>query len=706
MQDTAEQGPGQPIEEKPERVVTLRAALVGLLGVVLISSIAPFNDYVMRNTPVIGSFLPLGLLMWILLMVLGVNAPLRRFAPRWALGRGELVVVTIMVLVACSMPTVGLMRYLPGHLVSFFEHAGSDPSSRQLMQQLDLPDWLFPTMDPGDPQERAIDPVVRGFLYGTNREHDGIAGAFDAVPWRAWLTPAITWGGWLVLMFGTLLALMAIFRHQWVENERLPFPLAQVYLSLLEPPEEGRAFNALFRSPVFWIAAASVFSLHAINGLHGYFPKTFPEIPTSYNFHGVFAEGPLRFIQWEAKQQKVIFVIIGVCFFLRTQLSFSLWFFFVLSQLVRINVAEAGGEFTGGMEVDQQLGAVVALLAVTLWIARHHLRMVVGQMFRAPRDGEPVGRYLPYRLAGWMVVLGWIGQLVWLTAAGMSFVAAALMVAMMTMVFLVLARVVAESGMPYVLLPIEFHRPWVMLLQDLPGKLSFRTTLHSYFFTNWFHGMFTHDTRENFAPYASHALRVADSVTASRPRGSRPAWGIVGCLVLALVVGYVVSGSSYLLATYNNPISLDRTQEAPINEWGARRMAREFAIDRTVAYVPPRDGPSETHSRPLHVALGAGITASLGFLRLNYVNWPLHPLGFLLVYTWGLKHTVFSIFLGWMCKALAARLGGNELLTTLRPVFIGLIIGEVAASAFWLVVAVLMVASGNEFIPIQFTPAT
>ena len=32
-------------------------------------------------------------------------------------------------------------------------------------------------------------------------------------------------------------------------HRRLPFPIAQIYLSLIEPPPRGKMLNALFRSP-------------------------------------------------------------------------------------------------------------------------------------------------------------------------------------------------------------------------------------------------------------------------------------------------------------------------------------------------------------------------------------------------------------------------------------------------------------------------
>ena len=62
-------------------------------------------------------------------------------------------------------------------------------------------------------------------------------------------------------MFATLVSLGWIVRQQWAENERLPFPLAQIEYSLIEAPQPGRSLNPLFSSRAFWIAALIVFAI-------------------------------------------------------------------------------------------------------------------------------------------------------------------------------------------------------------------------------------------------------------------------------------------------------------------------------------------------------------------------------------------------------------------------------------------------------------
>ena len=696
---------GESLFAEKRRAITWRSLVVGLLGVIFICGLTPFNDFVARNTNLIGSFLPLGLLLFFLLLVLVVNAPLSRFVPRHALRPPELAVALGMMLVSCTLPSAGLMRYLPGHLTAIWQDADESPQSLELLEQLNLPTWLFPTMTETSPELRGSDPVVTELVgrVVTDNASDGFVKRAEAAPWRAWLVPALTWGLFFAFLYGTVICLMVIFRRQWVQNERLPFPLASIYLSVIEAPPPGNAFNALFSSRGFWIAFGAVFLVHLNNGLSFYDSQRFPQIPLGYALYSIFANPPFVYLEEFVKEQTIYFTIIGLSFFVSLRVSFSLWSIFLISQLVRMTLGSYSAQITYPMQTDQQLGSVFSVAMVALWIARGHLAGVGRQMLVPlvrPRDEDPVGRYLPYQLAGWGVVLGVIGMVAWLVMAGMSLMGASLLVTLLMMMYLVLARTVAETGLPYVMLPTLFDRPWVWASNLSPN--FGQTTLNTHFFNNFFHGLLTYDTREALPAYASHALRVADGVNIGEDR--RRGRLFVACLALALVVGFITSGGSYLACDYAYQATLDQSAESPINSWGASRMPAEVAMGSTKAWLPPKTGPQDLHSGPLHFGFGAVVTFVLGVLRLRLQWWPFYPVGFLLVYTWGLKVIWFSIFLGWAVKALVLRLGGPRLLRSATPIFLGLILGEAGAAAFWLVVSLVRLSMGLDYHAVQLLP--
>jgi hypothetical protein len=688
----------------PRRPVNLRSVSIGLVGVMFICLLAPYNDFVLRNTFLVGSHLPASLLIFFLLIVLLINAPLRRWLPRYALGGHELAVALGMALVGSALPSVGLMRYLPGHLVAPFAHAAETFTHAELLRELDLPDWMWPSFASADPVERGNEPVVTDFYGRAYLESPTFRNQVAAVPWSRWIMPAVAWGIFFAALFGAAVCMSAIFRRQWVDNERLAFPLATVYLSLIEPPEKGRTLNRLLRSPVFWIACAAVFAMHGMNALSLYFPRNVPMIPLQYDLSGIFTEEPWLYTQWSFKRSTVFFTIIGIMFFVQARVAFSLWFFYLLMEVARMVMGMRKVDVNwGGVEQDQMFGALLVLGVMILWISRQHLSAVAGQMFRRPREGEPRGRYLPYAAAGWGL-LGCLGIMAgWLVIAGASLSGAVVIVGLILLVYLVLTRIVAETGLLYVLLPVQLNRAWIYA-GDLSGG-SIGTTLRSYFFGQYFFGMLLHDTREASPVFVTHAMRVADEEAYAGVSDWRRALPFVLMVMLALMLAFAVGGASTLFIHYNYAATLDQTQETPIGEWGSYRMPRQIGLEGTQQFVPPRTGPIEPHNRVGHMVSGAGITGFLSVMNLRFAAWPLHPVGFLLANTWGIRQIWFSILLGWLAKSLIIRYGGAGLFGACRPFFLGLIFGEAAAIAFWLSASIILNAMGYEYRAVFMLPS-
>jgi hypothetical protein len=179
----------------------------------------------------------------------------------------------------------------------------------------------------------------------------------------------------------------------------------------------------------------------------------------------------------------------------------------------------------------------------------------------------------------------------------------------------------------------------------------------------------------------------------------------MGALVLALAVAYGVSWTSNLYVEYAYGVTLDQKHEAPINGWGVTGSVQWVQMDPSVQFLPPRTGPMEPHSRPLHFGVGAGVMTVLSWLRLRLAWWPLHPLGYLLAYTWLMKIIWFSIFVGWVAKVLVVRFGDITLFRAARTVCIGVIIGEAAAAGMWLLVSVLFSAMGWTYYRVDVLPA-
>ena len=160
-----------------------------------------------------------------------------------------------------------------------------------------------------------------------------------------------------------------------------------------------------------------------------------------------------------------------------------------------------------------------------------------------------------------------------------------------------------------------------------------------------------------------------------------------------------------LLVESNHATTLDVTQSSPINQYGVVGAPESLVVTPLRQYLPPAVGIRESHSRWTHLSIGAVVTAGLSALRLRFAAWPLHPLGFLLCYSYPIHRIWFSVFLGWLLKVLLVRFGGAGLYRHSRPAFTGLIVGEAGAAAFWLMVSVVLHAAGLPYRAVNLLPS-
>jgi hypothetical protein len=685
-------------------MINRRSVLLGLAGTCLVSLLAPYNDLAVNNTYLIGNYMPLAVLVFFATIILLINAPLLRRRSRHALTAADLSVAVAMMLVACAVPASGLMRYLPTSLVNIWHHADTNSDLRSYLNGLHLPNWMFPAFTAPDVTARAADAVVTDFRGRVPIDQTSIAARFAVVPWRAWLGALATWGIFLGALYGSILCLAAIVRRQWVENERLSFPLATVYLALIAPPARGNGFNALFRSRGFWIAFAAVFLAHATGALAQYFPRHVPEIPLRFSLATLLTHDPWRYMSAEVSTQTIYFAVIGIMFFTPAQVSFSLWFFYLALQAARMIVGPRGVEISDAMLSDQLVGGAMAFALMLIFVGRRHWMMVLRQMLRRrcaedhPDDPEHLGRIARVFLICLLVMI------TWLILAGMTLAGAVVLVLVMLTVYMLVARIVAETGLLFAQLDVSPLRPWVYAMNDLP--VSLHSTPRTYFWTAFFRGTFTRDVRETLSVYATHAQRIVDQASGEDASSHRRLRGLLPVLALALAVAYVTSSISMLYVEYSFATTLDRSQVSPLNSpWAADTVPRTLILDSARQMSPPGNGPIEIHNRLGHFGFGIVLVGVLSVLRLRFMSFPFHPVGFLMAPSYVICEIWFSVMIGWLIKLLLLRFGGASAYRGAREVFIGLVFGEAGAAAFWLIISLLLHAMGIVYHPIRLFPA-
>jgi hypothetical protein len=686
-----------PIDTPPQRAITWRSVTLGLMGVVLICGITPYNDYALNNTFLIGNNLPLGAVMLLFLFAVLVNGPLSKWAPRYALSSAELAVAFSMTLISCGLPSSGLMRYLPPGLVMPFYQAGANGEFAAELDKMHLARWLFPSFSGDGPRDWTSDPIVRGYAQRWSLR--------QPIPYAAWIVPILTWGIFLGALYGALMCIVTLVRRQWYENERLAFPLAQIELAVLERPQPGRLLNDMLGRRSFWLAFGAVFLLHCWRGMAQYDPKHFPDIPVYYDFWKLMGNPPWVFADNKLKDAAVFFTVVGVAYFLPQSIAFSLWFFYLAWNVYKMWLGVRTGSSETPGQYDQHFGSLVAFLMAVIWIGRGHWRLILAQAFRGARKGEPRGRYLSYPFAFWSLVGCYVVMVGWLMLAGCQWYAAALMVAMMLMFFVLITRFVAETGLIHGQLMVSLLEPWAMIVQ---AGWRAPITLTSFYLGALLQSS-QYDMREPVPVYASHGLKLTDQtafdrhgMTEDTPQERKAARRMIALLGLSLLVGYFVSFGSTLWTEYHYYWTQDVTQKTPINDWGAEKNIKIQVVDQTLTY--DKRAYPHTHSTMGHWTFGFCFTALLAWLRLRFPWWPLHPIGYILLQSFPSQHLWLSFFIGWLAKWVILRLGGSRFYLAARPFFLGLIVGESAAAGFWLVVSFVLAARGVPYRSVNIMP--
>jgi len=648
--------------------VRARALVVGALATALTAYLVTQAEMVLSSVR-IGylQFPPAALGM--LLLVVALSRLAGRVARRWGLTSSDLLVIYCMCLVGAMTASHGLVQKMIPEL-NYPNRAANNANGWH-----DLYDrFLRPGLVAYDPARAGVQP---GSLAYDQKLVRG-----EPVPWALWAAPVLNWGMLSLFVLSAFLCLTAILRRQWVDSEKLAFPLAQLPLEIAGDQDRP----AFFRNRLMWLGVLIPVVVYAVKALHLVQPSV-PDVTIQWTLTDYVTAPP-----WNAAASNVYFILsfaaIGFFFLLPTDVLFSIWFFFLLSrveQLVMISLNQP----TPGMPVYpeplfvgyQTVGAYLALTGYFFWVARPHLKRVWASALGRPGGysrAEDDSELLPYRAAVWGL-LGSVGLAAgWLWLNGMSlWLALFELVACIFVIALVMARSTAEAGM---LMTETTFRPVDLLRMVVP--------LHSLGGANltmlaFFDNLFLRDQRGLLLTGMLDAARLSDGARAGNgARVRRRAFA--GALALGVLVAFAVAVPLNIFLPYHLGASghMDGWMEAGSPGLTITDYAQYFK-----GTPPPVAGAS--WQMPTFFGAGVGMTVFLSFMRAAFFWWPLHPLGYALSGSWSTIQLWFPCLLAWMFKSLVLRYGGMGAYTKSRPFFLGLVLGEFGIAVFFVVLNAL-----------------
>ena len=491
-------------------------------------------------------------------------------------------------------------------------------------------------------------------------------GLWGKIPWLIWAKPIALWMIFVLAMYMMMYGLSMLLYDTWARREKLVFPLARLPEDLMHddgaPPG---SVSSTMRSGLFWIAFAGVFLLLSYNCacLAGWIPEMEPlrtgvdqrllnKMLENTIFNGI--RGYLRL--------NLIFTAVGIGFLLPLEISFSLWSYAMVYFMLFL-VAIWGGagatmrSFPSDWLWQSNFVSSLASGGLLAFASAYVFKLLYEQATARKLDrgvtwGAGVFLFSVLAATGW---LWWAGvSIPW----GLAFLA------IIVLVTVALMRVVAEGGVYVFQLDFgPFHIAKLVggVKAVSAAALAPLMAIYSILFL---------DIKTYIAPAILNSFKMQEETRASRRR-------FHAVVLISTLATVIVSTVAILYLSYE--VGADRSSgwffsSGPMN-----------VLDQTQRLVSDSIGDMGGMNW-LFYLLGAAWVVLSVLMRRRFFWW-IHPIGFVLMINKRMGVLWFSFFIAWLCKRLAVKYGGRHVFARLRPLFIGLIMGQLAACLLWSILA-------------------
>ena len=626
-----------------------RSLLLGTCFVIAIICIVSYAELVITYIQIGFLQLPPAVIGLFFFLVIA-NRLLEKLNDRLGLSPRELMCIYCMMLIASMISSRGVMEKLIPALIAV-NYFTNETNSWDTLFFPHIKPWLIPF----SPEQKGQAAIAISFYEGIQTG--------DAIPWRAWVEPLFVWGVLVFLVFTAFLCLAAILRKQWIENEKLSFPLVSLPLEFVH---EGRGF---LRNRLMWLGFALPAFIFTLNGIHEIWPQI-PNLPLRYILNQYFTERPFNAMVYTPIF--LSFAAVGFFYLLPTQLLFSLWFFFLLTRFQDVVAAIFGWRvstmplYPTRLYIGYQVaGAYMVLVASFIYMGFPHFRQVFRRAF-TPTQADDREELLPYRTAVWGLIISIILAIGWCYTAGLNLGFAAFEILVyICIVAVVMARSTAEGGL---LMTETSFRPL-----DLYQLISTKAALGAQSLTvlSFLDAIFTRDQRGLILTGFLDGLKIRDRVGMSYR-------SLLGVFVFGSILAFISAAAIHLWLPY--------THGANYMYSYTYRGNPLWAFQDNVAAMEGLGTDLRT-TGGLFFGIGVLVTTGLVILRMLYWWWPLHPLGYALSASWTLIVFWFPVLIAWGIKTPLLRYSGIRQYQRLRPFFLGMVFGEFSMAVVWTLIS-------------------
>ncbi|MEC8893432.1 MAG: DUF6785 family protein [Candidatus Poribacteria bacterium] len=562
--------------------------------------------------------------LFTLFALAGVNLLLKRNFSNLALKNSEIAIIYVMVSVSTALAGHDIIRQLVPLMANPFWFATPENEWEELFFR-HLPDWLTV------PNRH----LLRGYFES------------DENFWQpqyinAWIIPILAWTGFVVLLLFVTLCINIVIRQQWIEHEKLSYPLTVM------PVEVIADKSKLFSNKLVWIGFLIAFGLEMVAGLNYLYPSIPPlkikyVLPTSIR--------PWNAMSWGFAIYVYPFAI-GLTYLMPLDLSLSLWFFLLTWKLQPVILTMLGFNTAVGLMNEQRSGAWIGIGVIALLTSRNHIVSVVKQVLvRKIDDGL-------YYLAVFGLIFGTALMVLFWYHAGLSPWVAIIYFVIYFVICVGMTRMRAELGPP----THELHgaHPDRLMVGFLGTRAIGAANLTNTTLLSWL----AYGYRCHPMPHQLEGFKIGSYFDVRYRR-------LITAMILASIVGAFLSILLHV-SLYH------RFQFA---RWGVG----EFNYLRSRILFPKEPNIEVMQ----HVGIGVAVTAILTVLKRRFIWWPFYPAGYAVSKGWAMTWMWFSIFLGWLAKRLLFSTGGVKYYRIMLPLFLGFIFGQFSAGSLWSLIGII-----------------
>lgn len=637
----------------PARSVTPRILLIGTLLIFINCYWVIEVEGIWHTNHATAMSLFWNTTFFLLLLVLLNIFVLKRFFPRRAFSQGELITCYAMMTIASALAGhdslqlgIPAVEGFPVWFQSQQTSLGWDKFNNF------YPDWAM-----------VKDPKILRPLY----EGLGSSILYTKPHLLAWALPVFIWCCFILALGTVMICMNVILRKQWMEHEKLSYPIVQLPMAMTQ---EGGTLS-FFQNRPFWIGIVLGASLDIWNGLATLYP-TLPLMVVRHDHPSrdmgqFFTAYPWNAVGWLPLPLYPFIIALG--YFLPLDLSFSLWFFYLLKKAMLVLAAAMGvepGHLSSFPYLTQQsFGAWFAIIGVALWTARHHFKQVWEKALhpaRSPLDDseEP----MTYRTA-LLGILAGSGFLTWFCLkAGMSLSIILMYFGFFFLLSVGITRIRAELGPPAHEMAGNMNGSFLLtLFMGTTGVGLPNLTMMSMFW--WFSGR---GYRSNPMPCQLEAMKMGQ-------QGRVNMKGMGFAMMFAMFVGGLASFWAALHLQYGAGVNMMTG-----HNWGEFEQVKNW---------------SDTPVQPdfwgqIWVGMGAILALGMMWMRTRFLWWPFHPAGYAIALTFGAEYYWSCLVISTIVKYFVLRYGGYKLNRQVMPFMFGLILGEYGVGAFWSLLSIFL----------------